>query len=70
MNIEDNMDDIENENEIFMYWSLEEIKFYYELMLQQIDNQKIDDVEKTIEYDMWQQFTYEKIFEDVEDIHG
>jgi len=47
------MDDFENENAIFMYWSREEINFYYELMLQQIDNQKINDVEKTIEDDMW-----------------
>ena len=38
-------------------------------MLQQIDNQKIDDKEQTIEDDMWQQSTYKNIFEDVEDIH-
>jgi len=54
MNIEDNMDDIENENEISMYWSPEEIKFYYELMLQQNDNEKVDNEEQTIEDDMWQ----------------
>ena len=28
--------------EIFTKWSLEEIKFYYELMLQQIDDQKLN----------------------------
>ncbi len=44
MNIENSMKDVEtkNVNQIFMYWSLQEIKFYYELMLQQIDKQKID----------------------------
>lgn len=46
-NIVDNMGDVEKENfnEIFMYWSPEEIKFYYELMLQWIYNKKIDDKE-------------------------
>jgi hypothetical protein len=33
--------------EIFMKWSLEKIKFYYELMLQQIDDQKLNGEEKT-----------------------
>ena len=46
MNDEDSMGIVENENvnEIFMYWCHEEIKFYYELMLEKIDNQKSDDV--------------------------
>lgn len=52
-----------------MYLSTEEIKFYYELMLQQIDNQKIDNEEKTIEDEKWQKSTYKHIFEEVKDIH-
>jgi hypothetical protein len=44
--------------EIFMKWSLEEIKFYYELMLQQIDDQKLNSKEQTTHNDMWLQFTY------------
>lgn len=50
------MNDIENKNinEIFVYWSPEAIKLYYELMLQQNDNKKIDDEEQTREDDMWQ----------------
>jgi len=53
-NVEDNMADIKNENvnEIFVYWSSEDIKFYYELLLQQIDNQSINDKEQTIEDEM------------------
>lgn len=35
MNVEDNIDD-EKINEIFMYWSPEEMKLYYELMLRKI----------------------------------
>lgn len=69
MNVEDNMDDIENENvnEISVYWIPKEIKLYDELMLQQIDNQKIDDEEQNIKDDMWQQSTHKYIFEEVED---
>ena len=44
-------EDVEIE-EIFTKWSLEEIKFYYELMLQQIDDQKLNGEEKTTENDM------------------
>lgn len=40
-----------------MYWSLVEIKLYYELISQQIDNQNIDDEKKTIEDHKWQQST-------------
>lgn len=48
------MDGVENENvnESFMYWSTGEIKFYYEIMLHQIDNQSINDKEQTIEDEM------------------
>ena len=34
MNVEDSVDVVKNHKEIFMYWSLEERKFYYGLMLQ------------------------------------
>jgi len=37
MNVEDNIDD-EEINEIFRYWSLEEMKLFYGLMLQKIDD--------------------------------
>jgi hypothetical protein len=58
--------------EIFTKWSLEEIKFYYELMLQQIDDQNLNGEEKTTENGMWQQFTYKQFFEEKveEDKHG
>jgi hypothetical protein len=57
---------------IFMHWSPEEIRFYYELMLQQIDDQKLNGEEKTTKNDMWQQFTYKQFFEEKveEDKHG
>lgn len=35
-------DETEKINKNFMHWSPEEIEFYYELMLQQIDDQKLD----------------------------
>ena len=38
MNTEDNMHD-EEINEIFRYWSLEEMKLFYGLMLQNIDDE-------------------------------
>ena len=58
MNVEDNMDDVENEEvkEIFMCWSLEEIKHYYGLIWEFSNEQEtIDDenelVEKGVEMD-------------------
>jgi len=39
MNVEDNIHD-EHNNEIFKYWSFEEIKIYSHFMLQHIDDQK------------------------------
>ena len=58
--------------EIFTKWSLEEIKFYYELMLQQVDDQNLNGEEQTIENDMWQRFTYKQFFEEKveEEKHG
>ena len=55
-----------------MKWSLEEINFYYELMLQQINDQKINGEEKTTKNGMWQQFTYQQFFKEKveEDKHG
>jgi len=60
-NYEENMEeneeiDEENIESIFMVWSLEEIKYYYELMLQQSIEQDIDDYIQN-----WQQPTYEKL---------
>ena len=40
-------EEIEKVNKKFMHWSPEEIKFCYELMLQQIDVQKLNGEEKT-----------------------
>ena len=51
MNVEDNMHD-EHVNGIFKYWSYEEIKYYFDLMLQQIDDEK-----RTTKDNMWQQPT-------------
>jgi hypothetical protein len=64
---ENTMDIGEEDTEIeefFMKWSLEEINFYYELMLQQINDQKINGEEKTTKNGMWQQFTYKQFFEE------
>lgn len=61
MNLEDNMHD-EQINEIFRYWSREEMKLYYSLMLQQIEDEK-----DTTEDSMWQQPTYKLVFEEA---HG
>lgn len=66
-NVENNLDN-ENINEIFKYWNREEIKSYYDLILQKIDVRKIDDQDHTTKDDMWQQSTYKPIFEEVEDI--
>lgn len=63
MNVEDNIND-EQINEIFKYWSLEEMKLYYRLMLQK----KMDDENNTTEDDMWQLSTYNLIFEEFQDI--
>jgi hypothetical protein len=72
--VDDIMDEEETEkvNKIFMHWSPEEIRFYYELMLQQIDDQKLNGEEKTTKNGMWQQFTYKQFFEEKveEDKHG
>jgi hypothetical protein len=56
-NMEENEDiDEENIESIFMVWSLEEIKCYYELMLQQSIEKDIDDcIQKG------KQLTYEKL---------
>ena len=66
MNVEDNIND-EKINEIFKFWSPEEILFYYNLMLQQIDDEK-----STTKDNVWQQPTYKSVFEedrDMEDMH-
>jgi hypothetical protein len=54
--VDDIMDEEETEkvNKFFMHWSPEEIRFYYELMLQQIDDQKLNGEEKTTESGMWE----------------
>jgi hypothetical protein len=49
-------EDVEIEEFFMKDWSLEEIKFYYELMLQEIDALHIKSLngeEKTIENGMW-----------------
>jgi len=50
-NVENNLDN-ENINEIFKYWNREEIKSYYDLILQKIDVRKIDDQDHTTKDDM------------------
>jgi len=62
MIVEDNINE-EQINEIFKYWNPEEILLYYNLMLQQIDDEK-----NIIEDNMWQQPTYKSVFEEVEDL--
>ena len=59
MNVEYDMHD-EHVNVIFMHWSFEEIKYYSNIMLQQIDHEK-----RTIEDNMWQQPIF---LEDVQDM--
>lgn len=59
MNDEDDMHD-EHVNEIFRYWSYEEIRYYSNLMLQQIADEKC-----STEDNMWQQPTF---LEDVQDM--
>jgi hypothetical protein len=58
------MDTSDEVHGILMLWSPEEIRFYYELMLQQIDDQKINSEEQTTKNGMWQQFTYKQFFEE------
>ena len=62
INVEDNIDDGQI-NEIFGYWSREEILFYYNLMLQQIDDEK-----STTKHNMWQQPTYKPFFQEAQDM--
>lgn len=62
--VEDILDD-ENINEIFRYWSHEEMKLYYGLMLQQINDEK-----RTAQDNMWQQYTYKWFIEEVQDMLG
>ena len=62
MNVEDDMHD-EHVNEIFMHWSFEKIRYYSNLMLQQIDDDK-----RITEDNMWQQFAYKSFFEEVQDM--
>lgn len=59
MNVEDNMHD-EEIIEIFKYWSPEEMKLYYCIVLQQID-----DKNSTTKDNMWQWRTYKSFFEKV-----
>lgn len=53
-----------------MNLSLEEIKCYYGLVLQKVNDEKTSDEEHTIEDDMRQQITYKYIFEEVNGMHG
>lgn len=62
MNVEDTMHD-EEINEIFKYWSPEEMKMYYGVILQWIDDEKC-----TTKENMWQQPTYKSFFEEVQDM--
>ena len=48
MNVEDDMHD-EHVNELFMYWSFEELRYYSNPMLKQIDDEK-----RTTKDNMWQ----------------
>ena len=59
MNVEDDMHD-EHVNEIFMHWIFEEIRYYSNIMLQQMDDEK-----HTTEDNIWQKPTF---LEEVQDM--
>jgi hypothetical protein len=66
------MDTSDEVHGILMHRSPGEIRFYYQLMLNQTDDQHLNGEEKTTKNDMWQQFTYKQFFEEnvEDDKHG
>ena len=58
MNLEDNLDD-EQINYFFRYWSHKEMKLYYGLMLEHIDDEKC-----ATKDNMWHKSIYKLFFEE------